>query len=213
MALAGVVVSIIAIMLVILVEWLKRPRLDIKPAVWQAPGPVPHAFASVRVYNRPLPGLISSVLMRATAQGCEVTLEFCDQAGRTRVLPIVPARWSSQPEPLRSVTVIDPKTGGQSNVLQFEPALVPESRRLNIPPGNDGHEVAVALQRFDGSAHAFGADSYIYPEWRHRDRNLGSAVYRVTVRLQASGIKISKKFELENLTQNFATFCSLTPLS
>ena len=84
--LVSLVISIIAILLVVLVEWLKRPHLDIQPATWQASGPVPYIFASVRVYNRPLPGLISAVLMRTTAQDCEVTLEFRDQAGQTRVL-------------------------------------------------------------------------------------------------------------------------------
>ena len=207
MAIAGIVLGAAALVVMLLVEWLKRPRLEIAPARWQAAGPVPWTFAAVEVKNRPLFPLLRSFLVRDSAQSCEVTLEFREPGKRQLAIPSVPARWSAQPEPLRSVPVQGPS--GTTFAVQYDPSLVPQSLRLDVPAGDTGREIGVAVLRSDGTAHAWGAQSYAYVDWKNPDWVLQRQVYEVTVIARASGVTARHRFTLDNLAANFATFSTL----
>jgi hypothetical protein len=200
--------AVFAIVLTISIEWLKRPKLKIKPMTWQASRPAPWTFAAVRIHNKPLPKLLRAIIVRSTAECCDVTLEFREPGRSHLAMPLVLARWSSHPEPLRSVQVSD-DTGTHSFSVQYDPTIVPATKRLDVPAGDGGEEVAIAVQRLDGSASAFGAESYAFPEWRNPDWELKRQIYEVTVRARASGVTKSRRFTLDNLAPDFAKFSRL----
>jgi hypothetical protein len=81
--------------------------------------------------------------------------------------------------------------------------------RLDLPVSAHGEEVAIAVQRADGSASAFGAESYAFPGWQNPAWELKRQVYEITVRVRASGLETSCRFRLDNLALDFATFGTL----
>jgi len=206
--LVSLVLAVAAIGLTVSIELLKRPSLEVRAIIWQPREPVAWTFAAVRVFNRPLPGFLRTMIVRAPAQCCEVTLEFREPGRDYIVIPLVPARWSSQPEPLRSVMVTD-DGGSPSFVVQYDRTMVPQTKRLDLAAGEDGEEVAVAVQRADGSAHAFGAESYEFENWSNPNWELRRQVYEVTVHITASGLTHSRRFRLDNTAPDFARFTAL----
>jgi hypothetical protein len=103
----GVILAIIGIVAAIAVplsiELLKRPRLKIVPTRWSPGGPVEWTFAVVQVLNKPLTGPIARLLSRQAAQGCVVDIDYFSWGLDEKLMPTVRGRWSSHPEPLRSV--------------------------------------------------------------------------------------------------------------
>ncbi len=219
MGIAAIVVGAAALLLVLVVEWLKRPRLQILPAYWRASLPVPWVFAAVQIRNRPLCRPLQTFLVRGSALGCEVTLEFRTPGQTQLAMPEVAARWSGQPEPIKSVPVVTSgsaaPTGAQvgvTYVTQYDPTLVPQTLRYDVPAAETGQEVAIAVLRSDGTAHAWGAESYGFPDWKNPQWQLNQQVYEVTVRAQASGLSTSRRFRLDNLAPDFARFSKLEAL-
>jgi len=153
--------------------------------------------------------------------GCAVTVEFHRRDG-TLAFHSVEGRWSSQPEPLRRQPVT-----GVPNVQQFlnapqpavqvtladfyDPALAAASRRLDISAEQGGEEVAVAVLKSDGTAFAWGAESYAFAGWAKSDWQLElGTVYYVTVRVEGSGVHAASRFELPFLAGDFSKF-TLSP--
>jgi len=195
------ILAIVALAVPFVIESLKRPRIEMKAERWVPQGPVQWTFAVVHVRVRPLPRLIRSVLVRESAAGCTATVEF-RQNGEL-VMPEVPARWSSRPEPVRL------EIRQSANVTQlvgvYVPENVPQTKTLDLAPGR-WEEVAVAILRDDGEAFAFGAESYAHNEWRNPAWKLDRGVYVVTVRVEASGLSASGQFRLDNLAADFNRF-------
>ncbi len=140
-----------------------------------------------------------------------MTLEFRESGKKDLVLPEVPARWSSRPEPLRTDYVDpDPSLGlpkGAQLVRRTpDPALVPQTLVLDLPASGRWEEVAVAVLKADGEAYAWGAESYLFSGWRNPVWRLQRGTYDVTVRLEASGATTASCFKLDNLTTDFARF-------
>jgi len=216
MAIAGVVLAAAALFVMFAVEWLKRPRLEILPASWRASLPVPWVFAAVEIRNRPLWRPLQALLVRGSALGCEVILEFRTPGQKQLAIPEVAARWSGQPEPIKSVPVVTSpnvgSAGGQADVTlvaQYDPTMVPQTLRFDVPAAKVGQEVAIAVLRNDGTAHAWGAESYAFPNWKNPAWELKRQVYEVTVSAQASGISTSRRFQLDNLAYDFRRFGTL----
>ena len=219
-ALAGLLVAAAAVVLTLSIEWLKRPRLEIVESVWQPKGPTQWVFAIVHVRNRRMSWPAGALLVRESAKACEVVLEFRKPGGGELVMPEVAARWSSHPEPFRAQLVLsgtkvitaaegEEVESGPTFINQYDPMIVPQTRRLDVAAGDAAQEVAIAVLRSDGSAHAFGADSYEFLGWKHPDRELERQVYEVTVRVLASGVSKSRRFKLDNLAPDFGRFSRL----
>jgi hypothetical protein len=95
--------------------------------------------------------------------------------------------------------------------MHYDETLVPQTLRMDVPASDVGQEVAVAVLRSDGTAHAWGAESYAFPNWKNPNWDLKRKVYEVTVRVRASGLTASRRFRLDNLASDFAKFSALTP--
>jgi hypothetical protein len=94
-------------------------------------------------------------------------------------------------------------------VAQFDPTILPQTVRFDVPSTQDGQEVAIAVLRQDGTAHAWGAESYAFPEWKNPAWELKGQIYEVTVSARASGISKSRRFHLDNLVPDFARFSNI----
>lgn len=220
---------VLAVVIPVGIEVLKRPRLTIAPEPWSAAGPVGWVFAVVRVRNGPLSRPWSLLLRRDSATACDVTAEF-RRKGQGLAIPAVRCRWSAAPEPIRQVplpesalrelsTASASASGGPperwSNIVAayastFDPEAVPQSFELDIAPTEDGYEVAVAILLRDRGAFAFSAESYAYgfakPEWR-----LERGEYEVTVTARSGQIRRSEVLSLKYLDDDFSRF-RLEPL-
>ena len=174
--------------------------MDTRPSVaW--------TFAAVQIRNRPMGAPFNRLLTRDAAQGCVVDLDFFKWGTDERVMPTVPGRWSSHPEPLRSVpskSVTTTYGGGTiSFTKEYDASLSP--REHNVPAGRGGEEVAVAVLAPKG-AFAFSAASYASPDWAVPEWQLSHGTYRVVVRVHGSSIENERAFKLEYLDDDFAKF-------
>jgi hypothetical protein len=220
LAVLGIALALFAVALTIAIERLKRPRLTIRTSTFQPSEPITWTFAAVRVVNDPrLPKGLGSIITRQSADGCAVTLEFRRRGEKALAFPPVDGRWSSQPEPLRRepVAIQPTEVGGGISlagpaptqiqfVESFDLGMAMSARRLNVSPGHDGEEVAVAVLKDDGKAYAWGAESYAYPGWAHPEWELQRGEYELTVRVTAAGVETERPFLLPFLSNDFARF-------
>jgi hypothetical protein len=150
-----------------------------------------------------------------------VTLHFRRLGEAGRALPAIQARWSSAPEPVRRqpigsgtgpVRSIDEWSRGLSFVDVYDPALSAASLRQDISAGEDGEEIAVAILKEDGSAYAWGAESYRFEGWANPAWKLEDQTeYEVTIRVEGSGVGLERRFRLPFLSDDFAEF-TVTPV-
>jgi hypothetical protein len=213
MEVAAVVLAGIAILLVIGIEWLKRPRLEIVTSPFSPSSGVPFTFAAVQVRNKPLGRPWRWFLSRSSASGCRAAIDFFRWSSDERVMPPVPGRWSSHPEPLRSVPTAVPPVPALSAssswtvITQFElvydPTLDPPDNDVRASVG--GEEMAVAVLTQHG-AFAWGTESYTYDEWAKPEWKLDHGTYRVVIRVEGSSVSKTTAFKLEYLDEDFAKF-------
>lgn len=198
----GLGLAAAALALPVVIEAVKRPRIEMKVEPWVPQLPVQWQFATVWVRVRPLPRGLSALLVRESATGATTTIEF-RQGGR-RVIPEVAARWSAQREPIEAE--VKGYVAAQPIIeLRYKPDAVPRTKVHDLAPGR-WEEVAVAVLRDDGEAYAFGAESYAYPEWRRPEWKLERGEYDVTVRIESAGPSATRQFRLDNLAPDFNRF-------
>src|SRR6476620_11818174 len=101
----GIAALAVAIVLPLGLEWLRKPRLEIKAERWNPSGPTAWSFAVVHVRNKPLPAWMP--LARTAADGCRATLEFRRGEEHDLAIPEIDARWSARPEPIKR-DLVDP---------------------------------------------------------------------------------------------------------
>jgi hypothetical protein len=220
MAIAALVLAVVGIVAAFAapatIEVLKRPRLEITPTPWAPMGPTAWTFATVQIRNMPITAPLARRLMRQAAQGCVVDIDFFRWGTGDKVFPTVPGRWSSHPEPTRSVpSSVDPfipaiVSGGTASTSMesgfsatFDRTLDPPQQDVGV--SQDGEEVAVAILR-TGEAFAFSTESYNHNAWGNPDWRLDRGTYRVVVRVRGSGVEQEQAFKLEYLNDNFADF-------
>lgn len=174
------------------VEWSRRPCLRIEGAD-DANSPDPYwRIVHIRVINEPLSGWRARILLRNSAAGCRVTLEFKSKSdGKT-----VKARgkWSAQPEPLAIIA------HGDSLGRVFDPEKIPQGLTLDLSATAEGETVAVAIKH-NNEPNAFAYDPEIYAQGNLRTDalRLPDELYEVTVVAQAGEIKSApRKFLLHN---------------
>lgn len=193
--------AVAALTLPVVIEALKRPRIEIVAHDWHGQTNTPWHFAAAWVRNRPLHPLLARVLVRQSATAATATIEF-RKAGQ-KVLPEIAGRWSSKPEPIRAVPVAQ----GQTLIVQYDPTMVPDTQVVDLAPGH-WEEVAVAILHARSDAYAFGAESYQHgnPPFSNPAWKLDRAEYQVTVTVQSSGVSATRTLKLDNLAADFSRF-------
>lgn len=187
MALISLAISVLAVLLFVIAEIVRRPKLVIDRGEWSDEN-VPWQFAAVRISNQQLGRPWRWIFDSSAAVDCRASLTFRRQ-GMEDIGPL-PGRWSARPEPIR----ITPQ-GGQL-LGTFDPALVPTSYYLTLPATGQQEEMAVAIGN-QGKCSAFSAESYALPDWHHPGWELTAGEWDVQVIVtSADGATASAVFSL-----------------
>lgn len=190
--------AIVAILITIWVENLRKPKLTIRitpPADRQYEGrPARQVrFLSVEVINHPLPKW-AQWMSRGAATQCHGTITFHHLDGQNLFGRAMPARWSASPEPVATQFVIDGKT-----FLFVDPSKFTTSLRMDIYPGEV--ELLNIAGKFDDDADCYGWSNESYfsdPVWRNPNWRLPVGRYLVKVVVNTAGEKVSSVFRLIN---------------
>lgn len=189
--------AIVAILITILVENLRKPRLqlgiDSPPTdVEYQNHPAKYArFLSVELANAPLPRW-ARWMSRNTALQCHGEVTFHHLDGQNVFGRAMTGRWSSSPEPVPITFRID-----NHFVLISDPSKL--TSRVDVPPGETQHLNIAA--RFDSESECYGWNNEAYfsdPIWRNPAWCLNSGRYLVKVTIISAGEKCIGLFRLIN---------------
>lgn len=217
-AVLGLVIAALALVMGIavplVIESVKRPKLEIVATTWIPGRPFPFTFASARVVNKPLGIPFRWFLRRDVAQACEVYIDYYKLGSEQKQFSTIQGRWDGQPEPRFLFGAPTASAAEDTNEEQDTPdplqpvaILYDPLPRQDIAPGEDGQQISVAILTNKDEAFAFSNESYAYelmskPEWK-----LTKATYRIVVRVRGSNIGESlQAFILEYLIADFSRF-------
>lgn len=146
------------------------------------------------------------MLVRQSATGCQVTLKFREAGQSIPILPDVAARWSANREPI-AFTPIPESSGTVRYHATYNPTLVPDTLRFDVPPSGVGQEVAAAIIRQkDNKAFVFGAESYGHPDFGNPAWELKHVIYDVDMVVTSGGITAIGRLQLDNRSASYADF-------
>jgi hypothetical protein len=193
-----VVGAIIAIIITIVVEILRRPHLELSietpPHDVTYPNAPANRMRSLRVQlsNKPLRWMV-----RAPALQCRATIAFQHLDGLNIFSKAMNGRWSNSPEPV-SIPIV----GADDNVVQFRildiGRLTTESR-IDVYPGES--ELLDIAVRLDEEQDCYGWNNETYfciTPWRNADWKLPCGRFITRVEIVSSGQKCEGDFFLLN---------------
>ncbi|HEY2333652.1 MAG TPA: hypothetical protein VGH58_01420 [Solirubrobacterales bacterium] len=188
----GLVGVILALAVPAFVEWSRRPSLRIESTA-DANRPDPYwRIVHVRVVNEPLSDWRSRFLLRNSATGCRVSMEFKSKSDGKAVK--ARGKWSAQPEPLAII--------GQGDAIRrvYDPEKIPVGLTLDLSATEEGETIAVAIKHNnDPAAYAYDPEVYALGNLRNDDFQLPDELFEVTVIAQAGEIKSPpRRFLLHN---------------
>jgi hypothetical protein len=188
--------ALVAILTTIMVENLRKPRLQLSldpPSDRQYQNrPAQNVrFLSVELDNKPLPRW-ARWMSRSAALQCHGNITFHHLDGQNIFGRIMIGRWSESPEPTATIFTI-----GSQTVSIVDPSRV--TTRIDVPPGESLHLDIAA--RFDDEDECYGwnNDSYFSsPIWKNPDWRLSAGRYLVRVTIISAGDKCVGLFRLIN---------------
>ena len=193
----GVIIgAIIAMMLTILVENTRRPRLEMKigkvaDRQYQGRPAVRSRFLRFALHNRPLPRW-ARWMSRNAAMHCKGTITFHHLDGQDVFGRAMGIRWSDTTEPVPMYFDL----GNQRIHIQNSTTVI---RDIHVYPGDTVlFDVAA---RFDDDSECYGWSDASYsssPTWRNPDWKLPKARYLVDVTIYSAGEKCTGVFRLIN---------------
>jgi hypothetical protein len=190
--------AIIAILMTIVIENLRKPKLELRIAPprddsYQNRPANDVRFLGVKLYNKPLPKW-ARWMSRDTALQCHGYISFHHLDGQNVFGREMKIRWSGSDQP----TAIQFVLGNQQGRI-FDPSRLTLESRMDVPPG-EAERLDVA-GRFDDDNDCFGWNNESYfsnPVWRNPDWCLNPGRYLVKVEIISAGEKITKTFRLIN---------------
>jgi len=112
----------------------------------------------------------------------------------------VPGHWTNSQE------LIDSVPYSPENIAAYRVGARTTDRRYrDIPVGDTGEEVAVAVLNEEG-AFAFSSTSYEHNAFGDPDLRLSRGTYRVVVHARGSSVNHKRVFKLEYLSEKFDQF-------
>jgi hypothetical protein len=191
--------AIVAIIITIVIENLRKPRLKLRISHHHdntyPPGrPATQVrFLAVDLYNRPLPRIFRW-MSRSAALHCHGSITFHHLDGQNVFGRSMPIRWSGSPEPVPIHFQIN-----NTQVLIADPTKLSQISRVDVYPG-ETQRLDIAA-KFDNDQECYGWSNESYfsnPVWRNPDWELAPDRYLVNVTIVSSGEKVSRFFRLVN---------------
>ncbi len=201
MTLLGVVFgALIAIVIVVAVENLRRPKLELRIAAVPADARYGDGkpaktgrYVGLNLINKSLPWYARWMARNAALQ-CRGAISFHHLDGQRIFFADMPVRFGGTPEPVPMLINI----GGVSGVLA-DPIRLTADSRIDVYPGEKAALDVAA--RFDSDADCYGWSNLSYfsdPPWRHPDWRLPRGRYLIKATVSSSGEKCSEIFRLLN---------------
>jgi hypothetical protein len=195
---AVVLGAIVAIGITILLEVLRKPKLELRiappvDAQYQGRPATRARFLYLELINKPLP-VLARWMTRNGALQCHGTVAFHHLDGQSVFGRVMPIRWSGLPEPVPLHFVVDDK-----HVLLLDPLKLTLTQRVDVYPG-EAERLDVAA-RFDNEPECYGWSNESYfsdPIWRNPNWRLPSDRYLVKVTIISAGEKCRGIFRLIN---------------
>lgn len=190
--------AVVAIMITVWVESLRKPRLSLeigKPSdIAYDKRPAKNArFLGLELANKPLPKIFRW-LQRGAALQCHGMIEFYHLDGQNVFGRSMPIRWSGSPEPAPMLI-----SAGEQRIILTDPARFTLAPRIDVYPGES--ERLDISAKFDDEADCYGWSNENYfsnPIWRSPNWKLPSGRFLVKVTIFTAGEKFSGLFRLIN---------------
>jgi hypothetical protein len=196
---AFVLGALSSLCIVILVEWVRKPRLrlEIAPSrdqVYTNGYPAGKVrFLELTLRNSALPRWLGW-MSRSPASSCRAIIDFLTP-DRVRVFNrSMAARWSASPQPVPLEFRLGDLTAAIMDPNRFNLAS-----EIDVPAGEA--ESMGVVGRFDDDSDCYGWSNESYfgePPWRNQDWRLPKGAYLVQVTVRASGEKCPRVFRLLN---------------
>jgi hypothetical protein len=195
----GIVLGgIITISITIMVEWLRKPNLELiispfKDVTYENRPARNVRWLSINLMNHPLPWFAKWMSRNAALQ-CHGLITFHHIDGQNIFGRSMPIRWSDSPEPVAINFILDDK-----HISIIDPARFTLESRMDIYPG-ESRNLGVAV-KFDNEDDCYGWCNENYfstPIWRNPNWKLTSGRYLIKVLVTSSGQKCTKIFRLIN---------------
>jgi hypothetical protein len=188
--------AIIAIVITIWVESLRKPRLSLgiipyKDVSYSNRPASSARFLYLELKNEPLPRLFRW-MSRNPALQCHGTITFHHLDGQNIFGRAMPIRWSGSPEPVGMPIKIE-----DIQLLIFDPSRYTLTPRMDVYPGES--ETLDVAARFDEEEECYGWSNENYfsdPIWRNPDWRLPRGRYLVKVVVETAGEKITGIYRL-----------------
>lgn len=190
--------AIVAILITILIENLRKPRLSIDlvtPTDQEYENrPAQKArFLYLKISNKPLPKW-ARWMSRDAATQCHGTITFHHLDGQNVFGRAMQVRWSGSPEPTPTQVIVR----DQSYEI-FDPSKIAFISRMDIYPGEAERIDTVVRLDDEDVCYGWSNESYITdPVWRNPNWKLASGRYLIKVTITTSGEKVTKVFRLIN---------------
>lgn len=206
----AVLVALLAILITLLLEILRRPKLRIEIAAPQnlddPPGPAARPkvrWVHLRVINKVPPPLFRKIIHRFVAAQCWVELTFRDPAMGLPLFDPIIARWDRRPQPVFKQIIEDPNSPGQYiTVDAFNDHLLPEGERIDITSNPKGETLAPAIKH-EGQLECFGFTGLSYaprfmPGWSNPAWRIGEGEWWLDARAVSGQSETLGRFVLHN---------------
>lgn len=196
---AFVLGALSSLCIVILVEWVRKPRLRLEVAPsrdQEYPKGYPAStvrFLELTLRNEPLPRWLGW-MSRSPASKCRASINFVDAEGVAVFTRSLEARWSASAQPVPLEFRLGDLTAAISDPNRYNLAS-----EIDVPAGEA--ESMGVVGRFDGDSDCYGWTNESYfgeTPWRNQNWRLPTGVYLVHVAVRASGEKCSNTFQLFN---------------
>lgn len=190
--------AVVAIVITILVEYLRKPKLRLRLA--QASNPTYESgdrpaqaarFLALDLVNESLPSL-ARWMQRNAALQCHGTITFHHLDGQNVFGRAMPVRFSETPEPVPIQVVV-----GETRIAILEPSRLTGESRVDVYPG-ESKRLDVAV-KFDDEPESYGWSNLSYfsdPIWRNQDWRLQPGRYLVRASIVSSGETVSSLFRI-----------------
>lgn len=190
--------ALVSILVTILIEVQRKPRLEIQIAphadrVYEGRPAKLARFLYLRLVNRSLPRLFSW-MTREIALECHGWISFQYPDGRDVFGRSMPIRWSGTPEPAPISVVV-----GGREIAIFDPSRLTLESRVDVPVGE--HETFDVAARFDNEEQCYGWSNASYfsdPVWRNPDWALPVGCFLVKATVVSAGQRVTRLFRLIN---------------
>ena len=196
---AFVLGALSSLCIVILVEWVRKPRLRLEIApnrdqVYPTGYPASRVrFLELSLRNSALPRWLGW-MSRSPASSCRVSIDFLTPDRVGVFSRSMAARWSASPQPVPLQFRL-----GDLTAAILDPNRFNLTSEIDVPAGEA--ESMGVVGRFDDDSDCYGWSNESYfgePLWRNQNWRLPKGEYLVQVTVRASGEKCSEVFRLLN---------------